>query len=436
MKNTFWAQRPREENEIMAFFADNKCIIVFDTNVLLGLYRTKEKECKKLIKLMKSYSNRLRLPHHVALEFFNNRTNIIKTDSLREQKDLLSKYDRIINDINTVKNTFKDVEKDFTKKNKVNSIKESIDGLGKSFKDEKEALKKQIDEEINKLISKDWILNEIYSLFDNRMWKGFNREEKEKLDITGAARYSKCIPPGYMDSPKKEGDKNIGTIYGNNNLYGDYYVWMEIIENCKNSKKDLIFVTDDQKCDWYRLDSDKKILGPNPLLLQEFLEETKHKCHIMNFKSFIEFSNKHYGDSRINISEDFLDIWTEGLETSKKPEPFNILNISEANNNFKRVIEYTDFNEKSIKIRQLDKQLSEYKLKLHSLHERIANSSNNTEDVDSVSNMFLHPILDLLNKLYQLDNKHDNDYFQNGIEVINQIDKFLKTNEPLIELLF
>ena len=44
-------------------------IIVFDTNVLLNLYRYNEETRNELLKLMKSYQNRLWMPYQVALEF-------------------------------------------------------------------------------------------------------------------------------------------------------------------------------------------------------------------------------------------------------------------------------------------------------------------------------------------------------------------------------
>lgn len=43
-------------------------VIVFDTNVLLNLYRYNEETRNELLKLMKSYQNRLWMPYQVALD--------------------------------------------------------------------------------------------------------------------------------------------------------------------------------------------------------------------------------------------------------------------------------------------------------------------------------------------------------------------------------
>jgi len=47
-------------------------VIVFDTNVLLNLYRYNDKARDELIGLMKSYKSRLWMPYQVRLEFLDN----------------------------------------------------------------------------------------------------------------------------------------------------------------------------------------------------------------------------------------------------------------------------------------------------------------------------------------------------------------------------
>lgn len=44
-------------------------IIVFDTNVLLNLYRYSEEARDELLELMKSFQKRLWMPYQVGLEF-------------------------------------------------------------------------------------------------------------------------------------------------------------------------------------------------------------------------------------------------------------------------------------------------------------------------------------------------------------------------------
>ena len=52
-------------------------VIVFDTNVLLNLYRYNEEARDELLKLMKSFQKRLWMPYQVGLEFLANRVTVI-----------------------------------------------------------------------------------------------------------------------------------------------------------------------------------------------------------------------------------------------------------------------------------------------------------------------------------------------------------------------
>ena len=85
----------------------------------------------------------------------------------------------------------------------------------------------------------------------------------DKKDHTAAAdeariRIKERRPPGYMD-----GDKDgSGPI-------GDYLVWAQILRESKDRKQDVLFVTSDDKEDWWRKDKDKKSLGPRPELVDE-----------------------------------------------------------------------------------------------------------------------------------------------------------------------
>ena len=52
-------------------------VIVFDTNVLLNLYRYNEEARDELLALMKSFQKRLWMPYQVGLEFLANCESVI-----------------------------------------------------------------------------------------------------------------------------------------------------------------------------------------------------------------------------------------------------------------------------------------------------------------------------------------------------------------------
>lgn len=92
------------------------------------------------------------------------------------------------------------------------------------------------------------------------------------------------LPPGYMDS-KKDKDK-IGDKYSYGGLvyhrkFGDLTFWKQIIEEAKSRKiKHLIFITDDDKEDWWLIADymGEKQIGPRPELIEEIRREagTEH----------------------------------------------------------------------------------------------------------------------------------------------------------------
>src|SRR5205823_2954818 len=67
----------------------------------------------------------------------------------------------------------------------------------------------------------------------------------------GDKRYKVEIPPGFKDQNPKEKPfpKN----------HGDYVIWCQIIEFAKAKKKPIIFITDDEKEDWWRLHNGRTI---------------------------------------------------------------------------------------------------------------------------------------------------------------------------------
>ena len=101
----------------------------------------------------------------------------------------------------------------------------------------------------------------------------------DALKKEGKIRYEQRVPPGYMDADKKDGDEY--------KKFGDLIIWKDMITKAKSEKKPVIFITDDDKEDWWRKHKGRK-LGPRPELLDEFKRETGQEFHIYKFDRFIE----------------------------------------------------------------------------------------------------------------------------------------------------
>lgn len=80
----------------------------------------------------------------------------------------------------------------------------------------------------------------------------------------GERRYNKLIPPGYKDN-KKDGPFK----------YGDLISWVETYKYAQLNKKNVIFVTDDVKEDWWERNGKGEILFRKELI-KEFRRKTKN----------------------------------------------------------------------------------------------------------------------------------------------------------------
>lgn len=244
---------------------------VFDTNVFLNLYRYSKKTRDVLLGYMKELNGRIWMPHQVAYEFMKNRPEVI-FESVERYSNLEENILRPCKD----KLRIKDDDPDF--KNLQKYIKKWIEDYKKN----------------NLLIestSNDGILDDILQLFDGKTGMSYSKEEVDSIKKEGSERYKKEIPPGYKDNKKANADKD-------NNAYGDLIVWKQILDFAKNKKKDIIFVTSDQKEDWWNI-VHGKTLGPRVELKKEFNDYTGTKFHMYSMDGFISNFESAKGNSGI-----------------------------------------------------------------------------------------------------------------------------------------
>ncbi|WP_447500593.1 PIN-like domain-containing protein [Acinetobacter oleivorans] len=289
MKEQFKGYYNLEEKEFEELW--NNGIFIFDTNVLLNLYRYQYDTRDALLKVMEKLTNRVWIPYHVGLEFQKNRPIVIA-----EQYKKFSEVKNIIDkSILTMKKEFDNLQLK-TRHSYINPDKliENFENIKTSFFND---LKKLEKNSIN-TSSRDEIRERIDILFKNNIGlPPKNQEEIDKIMTDGELRYKKNIPPGFKDISKDEKNPDEFT-YSNityKSKYGDLIIWKQIIEHVKiNSYKNIVFVTDDSKADWlWKIESNgSKILGVRPELKDEFYRETNVKnFHIYNTKSFLSYAN-------------------------------------------------------------------------------------------------------------------------------------------------
>ena len=249
----------------------NHALVVFDTNVLLSLYRLQFDARADMISVMKGFQNRLWMPFQIGYEYHENRLGEAcrPIESLRSLNDKVAKFAKEIED-NYGKNPY---IKDFK------NISRAIKSMG-------DKIKKQLGECLNdcpNFMREDSILSELTKLYEGKVGEAYSDERLNEIFVIGEDRYTKKIPPGYIDTGKNTGDRH---------RFGDLIIWFQIIEKSKNDGCDIIFVTDDKKEDWWQLYNGNKI-GPRRELITEFRKETGN--HIIGFFTpdrFLSVANK------------------------------------------------------------------------------------------------------------------------------------------------
>lgn len=289
MKNTFPEYNPLSKEKLQQLW-DN-AIFIFDTNVILNLYRYSDETSNEFLETIIKLKDRVWLPYQVGFEFNKNRLSVI-SDQKKQYEEFEKKINDIISEIeNKNKNPF--LSKPLFEK--LISVKSDI-------KNEVDAKIKLYD---SSLVS-DKLLDSIHLAFDGKIGPIFKPEELKQIFSEGEKRYKEEIPPGYCDIKKPENKK-----------YGDLIIWKQIMTKSKIDNIDIIFVLDDRKEDWW-LEHQGKTISPRPELLKEFNIETKKSCHFYKPFQFLEYSNEYLGNAiTVEVIEEVKNYAPEILQHQK-----------------------------------------------------------------------------------------------------------------------
>jgi hypothetical protein len=270
MRNQFPGYYKPSEEEFDKLWKN--CIFSFDTNILLNVYRYSPKTRERLFEIWHKLNGRIWLPHQVALEYLQERLNVISHQSkpYRELQDMLD-----------------DASKSFTQKIEEFSKRHSFS----SHTDTKELLKiledahNQIKDKLNNssasypnLLESDNFWDKITQLFHEKVGEPYATEDASRNFKKAEHRFKQQQPPGYLDANKPEAER-----------YGDVILWFQLIDYVKSEKKPLIFVTDDEKKDWW-LKHKGKTVGPRPELIQEMLNDGGVEFYLYTGDRFLDYA--------------------------------------------------------------------------------------------------------------------------------------------------
>jgi rRNA-processing protein FCF1 len=242
------------------------CCVVLDTNVLLAPYAIGKADL--LDQCRETYSflinqGRLVIPGQVAREFAKNRA--VKLSELYQQfSSKKQKAQQIQSEKYPLLSSFEAY-------NQVIGFEREINTAIQEYKDAIDRILEQIQE---------WQWDDPVSIIYSEL---FTKDVVIELSLSNEdiikdleRRHLHNISPSYKDAAKD--DRGVG----------DLIIWHTILEIGEKRKKSIIFVSGDEKADWFYR-SDKLALYPKYELVDEFRRASEGQSfHIIRFSRFLE----------------------------------------------------------------------------------------------------------------------------------------------------
>jgi hypothetical protein len=270
------------------------CLFCFDANVLLNLYHYSKPTQDAFLNVLTSLGDRIWLPHQAGFEYQQLRCNII----LRE----LTPYNDITANLRRIEETLKNspAEHPFVKPETVTRFKRMATGLLKELTEAQEALRA--------LLKTDPILDRLTVLFDSRTGDPYSAERLKEIAKDGDARNDAGLPPGYCDKGKDL------------NKYGDLIIWMQILDKAKAEKRGIIFVTNDEKPDWWN----KRLGGPRSELRSEMKSAADAACYFYTATDFVEQAKDYLKE---HVKDEVIREMKEAAEERRRYEVRTIAGV-------------------------------------------------------------------------------------------------------------
>lgn len=279
-------------------------LIVVDTNVLLRLYRFPEATAVELIGTLERFGNRIWIPHQVAWEYNRRRSAKIK-EAEKHYQSLVAEFTKAASTVRAKLSETQDY-----------GIHPNVD-----LSDHISALMSEIETRVKAITEKyeatpaaahfDDLHDRISGIYDGRVGHEPTGAEIEALCKEGESRFEKSTPPGFKDVEEK---RRRGA--SDQEAFGDFIIWRQIIEEARRRDLPVIFITEDAKDDWW-LREDGKTIGALPTLRKEFLKDTGQQVHFYRLKSFIEESNRR---RETRVSEASVQVLAEFAAKAEKEE--------------------------------------------------------------------------------------------------------------------
>tara|TARA_R110002111_G_scaffold100976_6_gene156490 strand:- start:50030 stop:51220 length:1191 start_codon:yes stop_codon:yes gene_type:complete len=279
MKSLFPGYFADDEDEIKSLWKD--CLFVFDANVLINLYKYSDAATGEFLQVLENQKQRIWLANRVAEEFLTNRVKVLVEQS--------NEYTKALKDISKLQESFdnKRMHPHVSEKMKL-QMKEFFGLLNDELIESKRIQKKRL--------KNDHIKNKLSMLLEGRVGHPFLKDDLIKIFEEGEARYLENIPPGYEDAHKANSKEGVPSFSDKCRIYGDYIIWLQILREARSCDKNIIFVTDDAKKDWWE-QYDRTTVGPRPELIEEFFNETNKHFYMYKSDQFMQLAKEYLNET-------------------------------------------------------------------------------------------------------------------------------------------
>ncbi len=276
MKKLFPGYVLKSEADIVRIL--NEGLIVFDSKVLLNLYRYSESTTNALFEIIEKFAERVYLPHQAALDYNRNRIDIIL-----QQHQV---YEHLQKNLN---NILVEIQSDNKQPFLSPLLKDKIEASFDEIQEEVSKSKKRFE----RYIYDDPIFERVDTIFTSRISNSYDEEKMKKIYLEGKRRYEKLIPPGYESKSENEEIR-----------YADLVFWKQIMDISKYHNKDILLVTDDYKSDWIWTIEGNRTIGPRAELVEELHRYSKRDFHIYSSKNFMEYGSSVFS---LSVTADILN---------------------------------------------------------------------------------------------------------------------------------
>ncbi len=293
----FWRKTKSEIHSAVATHS-----IILDSNAIHSLYRMNRESREEYLTVLEELSPRIFIPRHVADEFHKNRLSSVDThiNGMKAKSKIVKEKAEEL----------KSAIRDFARLRSLASGRESeylapFDAAIAQIIDEITKEVTGFDLTTGRLASDDPILQRLATIFDGRVGDGFDPEELKQVTAEAMERAAVETPPGYKDVQQR-GEKGVG----------DYVIWREMIDYASSNHHPILFVSNDVKPDWVRIQCGITI-GSRPELVREMREQAGVDFLQIPLPQFLAAASTVL---HVSVSQDTIDQASEQM-----PEGINRL---------------------------------------------------------------------------------------------------------------